>query len=135
MPFKKVYFRSGQFYDSSIANVFQALILSDLKIHLIIIEDTDSKTPSKEIQNLVDTYQWPKSMVKVTIFMQKTLKQKNKTMKGLRGLDQRNLALGWISVNARNHSAMVYFADDDNTYTRFRNFISSPFFSNKFVSF
>ena len=35
----------------------------------------------------------------------------------LRGVDQRNYALQWIRQNVRpDENAVVYFADDDNTY-------------------
>ncbi|XP_046996770.1 galactosylgalactosylxylosylprotein 3-beta-glucuronosyltransferase I-like isoform X1 [Schistocerca americana] len=85
------------------------------RIHWIVIEDSDHKT------NLVKVFLM-KTGIPYTHLAASTptrWKQKEPNWKKHRGVLQRNTALEWIRNNlaATNESGVLFFADDDNTYS------------------
>ena len=100
---------------SDLTNIIQSAVLSDLNIQLIIVEDTDNKHPSAVVQDLAHQFSFPKTRTNITLLQcASSTKKWNKRM---RGVGQRNAALEWVSKHQKNESAMVYFGDDDNTYS------------------
>ncbi|XP_050298106.1 galactosylgalactosylxylosylprotein 3-beta-glucuronosyltransferase I isoform X3 [Anthonomus grandis grandis] len=86
-------------------------------IHWIVVEDADEK--SDLVRNLVTD-----SQLIVTHLVAKTapfekLKDKNPKVKRHRGVEQRNTALKWLRDNLvlGRDKGVVYFMDDDNTYS------------------
>ena len=81
-----------------------------MNIHWLIIEDGKQTDPV--IEKLLSGYD-----IHHTYFAQvNTLPSKLRRI--MRGVDQRNAGINWVRVNHnRDESAVLYFADDDNTYT------------------
>ncbi|KAJ0176037.1 hypothetical protein K1T71_008211 [Dendrolimus kikuchii] len=78
--------------------------------HWIVIEDSPSKT--KLVENLLK-----ESTLKYTHLNVKTTKAKHSTASGV---EQRNVALDWLRGHlekAEDKRGVVYFMDDDNTYS------------------
>lgn len=78
--------------------------------HWIIIEDSVTKT--KLVENFLK-----ESTLKYTHLNVKTAKAKHSTASGV---EQRNIALDWLRShlqNAEDKRGIVYFMDDDNTYS------------------
>ncbi|XP_075976849.1 galactosylgalactosylxylosylprotein 3-beta-glucuronosyltransferase I-like isoform X2 [Anticarsia gemmatalis] len=78
--------------------------------HWIIIEDSEEKT--KLVANLLK-----ESNLKYTHLNVKTQKSKHSTASGV---EQRNTALDWLRTHlatAEDKRGVVYFMDDDNTYS------------------
>ena len=91
---------------SDLTNVIQSAVLSDLKIQLIIVEDTNNKHPSAVVQDLAHQFSFPKTRTNITLLQcASSTKKWNKRMRGVR---QRNAALEWVSKHQKNESAMVY---------------------------
>ena len=107
---------------SDLVSVIQAMAVSWLNIQLIIIEDTENHTPCDTLKLLQNTYSYPKSKVNITLLVQNSDKNK----RTLRGIFQRNAGLDWIANNQKNTSAVIYLADDDNTYSHqlFHEFVN-----------
>lgn len=87
-------------------------------LHWIIVEDFSSKT--RVVENILN--QFPQNSTHLNIATPKEMKiqPKEKWWKKPRGVFQRNLALSWLRDHApstKENAAVIYFADDDNTYT------------------
>ena len=110
------YERVTQFSD--LVNVVQAIASSHVPTQLIIVEDTNFQFCSPAVNHLKDLYNYPKFLLNFTLLTQGSPVNKHE----LRGWKQRNRALNWTTEYATsesensNKSAIVYFADDDNTY-------------------
>lgn len=85
-------------------------------LHWIIVEDTLKKTDM--VSNLL-----LKSNIKYTHLVASTpvnykLGKNDPNWKKPRGVEQRNKALKWLRDNSNSiHRGIIYFADDDNTYS------------------
>ena len=94
---------------AEITRVGQALVASKLPIHWIIVEDTTRNTSSTLLKNFYDKVR--KQLLNVTLLQASTPKNTRH-----RGVSQRNAGLDFIASNHKNSSAVIFFADDDNTY-------------------
>ncbi len=87
-------------------------------LHWLVVEDSEQKTPivSRLLENTGLNY------THLNVNTPENLKtQKKPRNVGIpRGTMQRNLALRWLRENINpnsSHKGVVYFADDDNTYS------------------
>lgn len=87
------------------------------KIHWIIIEDSDKKTD--KVRHFLAKYQIPYTHIHVATPQQIKLKSSDPDWLKPRGVLQRNAGLSWIraSLDPHKDKGVVYFADDDNTYS------------------
>ena len=115
------YYRLTQ--PGDLTNVIQSAVLSKLDIQLIIVEDTSDNFPSKVVKDLAEQFSYPKTHTNITLLQRASSENAGSKM---RGIYQRNEGLDWVVNNWKNKSAMVYFADDDNTYgyQLFHEFVS-----------
>ena len=77
------------------------------------MEDTENTKPSNVVQDLASQFSYPKTHTNITLLQRASSAGAGSKM---RGIYQRNEGLDWIASHQKNKSAMVYFADDDNTY-------------------
>ncbi|KAL1505398.1 hypothetical protein ABEB36_004972 [Hypothenemus hampei] len=86
-------------------------------IHWIVIEDAKEK--SDLVRNLIEeSHLIATHLVAQTAPVEKS-KDKNPKVKRHRGVEQRNTGLKWLRDNLvpGKHKGVVYFMDDDNTYS------------------
>ncbi|XP_026332503.1 galactosylgalactosylxylosylprotein 3-beta-glucuronosyltransferase I [Hyposmocoma kahamanoa] len=94
---------------ADLTRLSQTLLLVK-NFHWIVIEDSEEKTPL--VANLLR-----ESTLKYTHLFIKTHKSKHSTASGV---EQRNEALNWLRHHlsqAEDKKGVVYFMDDDNTYS------------------
>ncbi|XP_023322279.1 galactosylgalactosylxylosylprotein 3-beta-glucuronosyltransferase I isoform X2 [Eurytemora carolleeae] len=84
-------------------------------LHWIIVEDSSSKTDL--VKNLLTSFPKPSTHLNIQTPAKMKLKPKDKWWSKPRGVFQRNLALSWLKENEKNKEGIIYFADDDNTYS------------------
>ncbi|XP_032240516.2 galactosylgalactosylxylosylprotein 3-beta-glucuronosyltransferase 3 isoform X2 [Nematostella vectensis] len=86
------------------------------QMHWIVVEDSEIKTPL--VTNFL--HQCGNKYTHLNIRTRNESIRKGREPRWLknRGVDQRNLALSWMREhhNPKHGKAVVYFADDDNTY-------------------
>jgi len=106
---------------AELVRISHSLALSFLNIHWIIVEDTKNLEPSLLLQNF--KYSVETKFSSITVFLLTAVtpaetKLKNNDPNWLypRGVNQRNRGIDFVRENHRNKSAVLYFADDDNTY-------------------
>lgn len=86
--------------------------------HWIIVEDSPNKTPL--VSNLLATSGLTYTHLIAPTPTHQKLGKNDPNWKKPRGVEQRNTALRWIRNNLNeSHNGVVFFADDDNTYSRF----------------
>lgn len=86
-------------------------------IHWIIVEDSDKKTD--KVRHFLAKCQIPYTHLNVATPQQVKLKSSDPNWLKPRGVLQRNAGLTWIraSLDPQKTKGVVYFADDDNTYS------------------
>ena len=87
-------------------------------LHWILIEDANST--STLVRNVLEKAGLGERSTQLFVKTPTQMKNKDKTWwKHPRGVEQRNLALSWIRVNvdSEHEHSLVYFMDDDNTYS------------------
>ncbi|KAJ8668501.1 hypothetical protein QAD02_010164 [Eretmocerus hayati] len=102
--------------EAELTRLLQTFLLVP-NFHWIVIEDSEEKTPL--VTNLLAesglTYTHMNTPTPIRYKLGKNEQVWNKP----RGVEQRNAALRWIRNNLNeSRSGVVYFADDDNTYSR-----------------
>lgn len=87
------------------------------KFHWIIVEDSREKTDL--VTNFLRSCGLPHTHLNVMTPPEYKLQDDDPNWLKPRGVLQRNLALEWIrqELNPDKHKGVVYFADDDNTYS------------------
>lgn len=86
--------------------------------HWIIVEDSPHKTPL--VSNFLATSGLTYTHLIAPTPTHHKLGKNDPNWKKPRGVEQRNTALKWIRNNLNeSHNGVVFFADDDNTYSRF----------------
>lgn len=85
--------------------------------HWIVIEDSPRKTPL--VTNFLASSGLTYTHLHAPTPAQYKLQKHDQNWKKPRGVEQRNAALMWIRNNLNeSHNGVIYFADDDNTYSR-----------------
>ena len=86
-------------------------------VHWILVEDSDRKTD--KVRRFLTNCQIPYTHLNVATPEHVKLKSSDPNWLKPRGVLQRNAGLTWIrsSLNPRKNKGVVYFADDDNTYS------------------
>lgn len=86
-------------------------------IHWILVEDSDRKTD--KVRRFLANCQIPYTHLNVATPEQLKLKSSDPNWLKPRGVLQRNAGLTWIrsSLDTQTNRGVVYFADDDNTYS------------------
>lgn len=86
-------------------------------IHWILVEDSDRKTD--KVRRFLANCQIPYTHLNVATPEQLKLKSSDPNWLKPRGVLQRNAGLTWIrsSLDPQTNRGVVYFADDDNTYS------------------
>lgn len=86
------------------------------KFHWIVVEDAANKT--RLVTNLLATSLLSYTHLNVATPPNYKLGKRDPNWKKPRGVEQRNAALRWIRENlSSSHNGIVFFADDDNTYS------------------
>ncbi|OXU26857.1 hypothetical protein TSAR_016615 [Trichomalopsis sarcophagae] len=86
--------------------------------HWIVVEDSIKKTPL--VTNLLASSGLTYTHINAPTPPHYKLGKNDPNWKKPRGVEQRNAALRWIRNNLNeSHNGVIYFADDDNTYSRF----------------
>lgn len=84
-------------------------------LHWIVVEDSDSKT--ELVTNILKETGLRFTQLNIGTSKDLVRGQNDPRWKKHRGVDQRNHGLAWIRENIdKNKKAVIYFADDDNTY-------------------
>ncbi|XP_011499151.1 PREDICTED: galactosylgalactosylxylosylprotein 3-beta-glucuronosyltransferase I [Ceratosolen solmsi marchali] len=85
--------------------------------HWIVVEDSPKKTPL--VVNLLASSGLTYTHINAPTPPHYKLGKNDPNWKKPRGVEQRNAALRWIRNNLNeSHNGVIYFADDDNTYSR-----------------
>ncbi|KAJ8687769.1 hypothetical protein QAD02_023563 [Eretmocerus hayati] len=85
--------------------------------HWIVIEDSEEKTPL--VTNFLAESGLTYTHINAPTPTHYKLGKSDQVWKKPRGVEQRNAALRWIRNNLNeSRNGVVYFADDDNTYSR-----------------
>ncbi|XP_014206811.1 galactosylgalactosylxylosylprotein 3-beta-glucuronosyltransferase I [Copidosoma floridanum] len=85
--------------------------------HWIVVEDSPNKTPL--VTNFLAQSGLTYTHLHAPTPSNYKLGKNDPNWKQPRGVEQRNAALRWIRANLNeSHNGVVYFADDDNTYSR-----------------
>nr|XP_022332219.1 galactosylgalactosylxylosylprotein 3-beta-glucuronosyltransferase 1-like [Crassostrea virginica]XP_022332220.1 galactosylgalactosylxylosylprotein 3-beta-glucuronosyltransferase 1-like [Crassostrea virginica]XP_022332221.1 galactosylgalactosylxylosylprotein 3-beta-glucuronosyltransferase 1-like [Crassostrea virginica] len=86
-------------------------------VHWILVEDSDRKTD--KVRRFLTNCQIPYTHLNVATPEHVKLKSSDPNWLKPRGVLQRNAGLTWIrsSLNPKKNKGVVYFADDDNTYS------------------
>ncbi|KAK3082999.1 hypothetical protein FSP39_011258 [Pinctada imbricata] len=97
---------------SNVYVMLSSSFMLGLMIGFIIWQIEDGYQTDGVVEELLSAYD-----IRHTYFAQNnTLTGKKRSQ--IKGVDQRNAALNWIRLNHnRDDSAVIYFADDDNTYS------------------
>ena len=99
-----------------LTSVIQAMRLSNVRIQMILVEDTNESVNDDRLLHLADRWNSEEpSNIRIQLLIQNTVRTNNNH----RGVFQRNAGLNWVMKNYKNTSAAVYLADDDNTYIAF----------------
>ena len=96
--------------------------LSEVKIQVVLVEDSPDPENNEILKNFANRFNTLQpTNIRIQLLTQNTVRTKN----GHRGVFQRNKAMNWVMKNHKNSSAVVYLADDDNTYDErlFQEFI------------
>ena len=114
---------------AELTRIGHSLAVSGVPIHWIIVEDTDRGYPADVLVNFQKRYNSWVDNLSVTLLTAQTdpkfkLQPDDPNWLFPRGAAQRNRGLDFITTlnfgdlpeHLRNESAVVYFADDDNTY-------------------
>ena len=101
---------------SDLTSILQAMRLSNVRIQMVLVEDTTDSVNNPVLQHFADRWNTEEpSNIRIHLLKQNTVKKNNRH----RGVFQRNAGLNWVMENNKNTSAAVYLADDDNTYIAF----------------
>ena len=86
-------------------------------LHWIIVEDSEFKTSL--VTNFLDSCGIPHTHLNVATPQDWKLKSDDPRWRKPRGVLQRNAGINWLkeSIRVKTASGVVYFADDDNTYS------------------
>jgi len=84
-------------------------------LHWIIVEDSSVKTDL--VRNVLREYPQNSTQLNIATPEHHKHQPKDKWWKKPRGVYQRNLALSWLRENCGGRNGVIYFADDDNTYS------------------
>ena len=110
---------------SDLTSILQAMRLSNVRIQMVLVEDTIDSVNNPVLQHFADRFNSEEpSNIRIHLLRQNTVKKNNRH----RGVFQRNAGLNWVMENNKNASAAVYLADDDNTYIAFEK--KCRFFEN-----
>jgi hypothetical protein len=83
--------------------------------HWVIVEDSHTKT--QLVKNVLGRCGVKYTHLNVETPASYRLEEKDPNWLKPKGTLQRNLALDWLRKNRNGQSGVVYFADDDNTYS------------------
>ena len=101
---------------ADLTRLYQTL-LHIKNIHWILVEDSDKKTSL--VKNFLSSCRVPYTHLNVETPQQFKLKNSDPNWLKPRGVLQRNAGLTWIrtALNPSKLNGVVYFMDDDNTYS------------------
>lgn len=107
---------------AELIRISHSLALSFLSIHWVIIEDTKNGDVSEMLQNFRLSVEEKYPLIEVSLLVAATpdetkLGQNDPNWKYPRGVQQRNKGINFVIENYNNESAVLIFADDDNTYS------------------
>ncbi|XP_054656161.1 galactosylgalactosylxylosylprotein 3-beta-glucuronosyltransferase 3 [Dunckerocampus dactyliophorus] len=85
------------------------------QLHWIIVEDSDHKTAL--VRDLLAKSGLTYTHLHVATAKERKLQEGDPNWLKPRGVEQRNEALRWLREKTHSQQGVVYFADDDNTYS------------------
>jgi len=106
---------------AELVRIAHSLAASAIPIQWIIVEDTQDKLPAQILLNFQERFSNWLPNLKITVLTAATdpkfkLQSDDPNWLFPRGAAQRNAGIDWVVGHTTNKSALVYFADDDNTY-------------------
>lgn len=84
-------------------------------LHWVLVEDSSHKT--ELVKHFLENSGLPHTHLNVATPEAMKLKSKDPHWSKPRGVEQRNLGIKWLRENRAGEQGVVYFADDDNTYS------------------
>jgi len=84
-------------------------------LHWVLVEDSNHKT--ELVKYFLENSGLPHTHLNVATPEAMKLKSKDPHWSKPRGVEQRNLGVQWLRENRKGEQGVVYFADDDNTYS------------------
>ncbi|XP_057710880.1 galactosylgalactosylxylosylprotein 3-beta-glucuronosyltransferase 3 [Corythoichthys intestinalis] len=85
------------------------------RLHWIVVEDSQRKTPL--VEQLLAKSGLTYTHLHVATAKERKLQEGDPNWLKPRGVEQRNEALRWLREDGKAREGVVYFADDDNTYS------------------
>ncbi|XP_061768839.1 galactosylgalactosylxylosylprotein 3-beta-glucuronosyltransferase 3 [Nerophis ophidion] len=85
------------------------------QLHWVVVEDSQHKTSL--VRDLLAKSGLSYTHLNVVTAKENKLQEGDPRWKKPRGVEQRNEALRWLREGAQSQQGVVYFADDDNTYS------------------
>nr|XP_057924446.1 galactosylgalactosylxylosylprotein 3-beta-glucuronosyltransferase 3 [Doryrhamphus excisus]XP_057924447.1 galactosylgalactosylxylosylprotein 3-beta-glucuronosyltransferase 3 [Doryrhamphus excisus] len=85
------------------------------QLHWIVVEDSNHKTPL--VRDLLAKSGLTYTHLHVATAKERKLQEGDPNWLKPRGVEQRNEALHWLRQETHKQQGVVYFADDDNTYS------------------